>query len=66
MGKFNVSGIHIHKGGVLYLPSVPKAGEFKEEIVYQAVLGYEILVSACDCPKDVGDLYNHTDFTGHN
>ena len=54
---------------VLPLPTIPVAGESREEITAQAALGFQILSEASG--KDPGDLYtmvdlHMTDSTGHN
>ena len=69
VGKFNVSGIHINKEIVLPLPTIPVAGELREEIAEEAALGFQILAVASG--KDPSDLYmmvdlHMTDSTGHN
>ena len=70
-GKFYVSGININKDKPLPLPTVPVAGESREEIAQQAALGFHILAAACDPPKDPADLYKEvdlhlTDSVSHN
>ena len=69
VGKFNVSGIHVNREFVLPLPTIPVAGEAKEEIAEQAALGFQILAAASG--KDPGELYRSVDLhmadsTGHN
>ena len=61
VGKFYVSGIQINRDLCLPLPTVPVAGESREQIAEQAALGYEILGAACDPPKSAAELYIETD-----
>ena len=59
VGKFNVSGIHINKDILLPLPTIPVAGETKEEVAEQAALGFELLAVASG--KNPADLYKIMD-----
>ena len=69
VGKFNVSGIHINRDELLPLPTIPVAGETKEEIAEQAAMGFQLLAIASGrTPEDlykVMDLHL-TDSVSHN
>ena len=69
VGKFNVSAIHINRYELLPLPTIPVAGESKEEIAEQAAMGFQLLALASG--KKPGDLYkimdlHLTDSVSHN
>ena len=55
VGKFNVSGIHINRDDLLPLPTIPVAGESKEEIAEQAAMGFQLLALASG--KEPEELY---------
>ena len=69
VGKFNVSAIHINRDELLPLPTIPVAGESKEEIAEQAAIGFQLLALASG--REVQDLYkvmdlHLTDSVSHN
>ena len=69
MGKFNVAAIHINRDELLPLPTIPVAGETKEEIAEQAALGFHLLAVASG--KTIEELYkvmdlNLTESVSHN
>ena len=71
VGKFYVSGLHVNKEEPLPLPTVPVAGEAREEIAQQAALGIQILAAAMDPPVDPAAIYDSidlhlTDSVSHN
>ena len=59
VGKFNVSGIHINRDELLPLPTIPVAGEIKEEIAEQAAMGFQLLALASG--KEPRNLYKAMD-----
>ena len=69
VGKFNVAAIHINRFELLPLPTIPVAGETKEEIAEQAAMGFHLLAMASG--KTVEELYkvmdlHLTDSVSHN
>ena len=46
VGKFNVSAIHINQDELLPLPTIPVAGESKDEVAEQAAMGFQLLAIA--------------------
>ena len=69
VGKFNVAAIHINRYELLPLPTIPVAGESKEEIAEQATMGFHLLALASG--KTPEELYkvmdlHLTDSVSHN
>ena len=71
VGKFSVAGIHLNRDEMIPLPTVPVAGEAREEVAQQAALGFEILAAAREPPITAAELYKEidvhmTDSVSHN
>ena len=58
VGKFSVSGLNVN-GQMIPLPTIPVAGETRDEIADQIALGFRILGAASG--KDAGDIYSLVD-----
>ena len=56
---YQVSGIHINRGEFLPLPTIPVAGETREDLAEQVALGYQILSAASGKPAE--EIYKDVD-----
>ena len=59
VGKFNVAALHINSDELLPLPTIPVAGQSKDEIPEHAAMGFHLLAVASG--KTIEKLYKVMD-----